>query len=262
MLRSRVPYSEDMRALRGILALALLLATASLPAAPPPPGLDTLLVQLDLEKRGRLADVEELDRLNARIVRAEGTAAAARARLVQTLRDGEANPDAIDAAEDGIAEAEARADAAELRRRVLVARISERARRIAALSDDIARRRSGPRGAADPVSGRWNIVINPGAQRGVYRLALDGTLVSGTYVLEGNFHGSLRGTYIGDKLTLQRVDSERGIDATFYGRVVPAQRRVSGTWEATVIAPATGPTSGTWGGTLTETGDESEGERP
>ena len=77
--------------------------------------------------------------------------------------------------------------------------------------------------------------------------ALDGTIVSGDYVLDGGFRGSVRGTFVGDRLSIDRIDSERGFDAKFYGRVTSgAARRIGGTWEATLIAPATGPTAGSW----------------
>ncbi len=66
-------------------------------------------------------------------------------------------------------------------------------------------------------------------------------------MLDGGFRGSVRGTFVGDKLSLDRIDAERGFDAKFYGRVTAgAARRIGGTWEGTVIAPAPGPSGGTW----------------
>ena len=89
------------------------------------------------------------------------------------------------------------------------------------------------------MTGRWDVIVNPGNRRGTLRLALDGTLVSGDYVLDGGFRGSVRGTFVGDRLALDRIDAERGFDAKFYGRVTSgAARRIGGTWEGTVIAPA------------------------
>ena len=111
------------------------------------------------------------------------------------------------------------------------------------------------------MTGRWQVVIDPGGRRGVYRLTLDGTLLSGDYVLDGDFRGSLRGTFVGDRVSIQRIDSERGFDATFYGRVQPAARRITGTWEETVLAPATGPVAGTWSATLLPD-DDSDGGSP
>jgi hypothetical protein len=55
---------------------------------------------------------------------------------------------------------------------------------------------------------------------------------------------------VGDRVSIQRIDAERGFDATFYGRVQSQQKRITGTWEATAIAPAVGPVAGTWSATL------------
>ena len=55
--------------------------------------------------------------------------------------------------------------------------------------------------------------------------------------------------------------SERGYDATFYGRVQPLAKRITGTWEATAIAPTIGPVAGTWSATLLPD-DEDDGGSP
>ena len=133
------------------------------------------------------------------------------------------------------------------RRRSIGESLAEHGRRAAALREEIAKRREGLRVTSDPVTGRWDVTISPGNRRGTLRLALDGTIVSGDYVLDGGFRGSVRGTFVGDRLSLDRIDAERGFDAKFYGRVTTgAARRIGGTWEATMIAPATGPSGGTW----------------
>jgi len=102
------------------------------------------------------------------------------------------------------------------------------------------------RSADDPLSGRWDVTINPGPRHAVFRLVLDGTLVWGEYTMEGGFRGSFRGTLVGDRLFIERIDSERGNDARFWGRLVPSQKRITGTWEATAMAPAVGPVAGSW----------------
>jgi hypothetical protein len=220
--------------------------------------MESLLVALDLERRARSEDVAEVDRLTAAALRADTAAATARQRLLDVLRAGDADPTDLRDDEERIVEAEARARATQETRRAAVLRLVERTRRIGLLQDEIARRR-GTRRPADPVTGRWQTVIDPGGRRGVYRLVLDGTLVSGDYVLDGGFRGSLRGTFVGERVSIQRIDSERGFDATFYGRVQPALKRITGTWEATAIAPATGPVAGTWSATLLPDEDDDGG---
>jgi hypothetical protein len=174
------------------------------------------------------------------------------------VRDGSAERATLESVSDAIDEARARVQVQQNRRRVLSESLAERGRRTASLRDEIAKRREGLRGPSDPLTGRWDITVNPGNRRGTMRLVLDGTLVSGDYVLDGGFRGSVRGTFVGDRLSLDRIDSERGFDAKFYGRVTGgATRRIGGTWEATVIAPATGPTAGTWSA---QSAREEEGE--
>ncbi|MBK9372580.1 MAG: hypothetical protein IPN03_02275 [Holophagales bacterium] len=232
-----------------ILALFLSLPVAA-HAARPDPSLESLLVALDLERKARVFDLMEVDRLTAAASRSDAAAASARQRLLDALRGGETEVGELRDDEERVVEAEARARAAQENRRTAVSRLLDRAQRVGMLQEEIARRRSVSRRPADPVTGRWQTVIDPGGRRGIYRLVLDGTLLSGDYVLDGDFRGSLRGTFIGDKVSIQRVDSERGFDATFYGRVQPLAKRITGTWEATAIAPAIGPVAGTWSATL------------
>ncbi len=235
-------------ALLGAASIALLASAA--PPAPSKTGdpvLDVLVVSLDMEKKRAAEDAEEFERVSERAARAEADLTSAVARLTRLVRD--ANPDraTVDAAADTVEEARARVALQQEKRRLLAESLAERGRRLAALREEIAKRRDGLRAPSDPVTGRWDVTINPGNRHGTMRLALDGTIVSGDYVLDGGFRGSVRGTYVGDRLAIDRIDSERGFDAKFYGRVTAgAARRIAGTWETTAIAPATGPSAGTF----------------
>ena len=242
------------------------IAILSLKAAGAPPrgegAIESLAASLDLERKARLTDIDELQRVTDQIGRASDVAAQRRARLLELVR--EPNPDRTDVAgsEDGAADAEARVRTLETRRSAVVARFLERSRRITMLGEELARRRGSAHGEGDPLSGRWAVAIDPGKVTGTFRLRLDGTIVSGDYLLAGGFKGSLRGTYVGDRVTLQRIDSERGFDATFYGKHVPSLKKITGSWEATAIAPATGPSAGTWGASMTPETEENAGENP
>jgi len=256
-----------MRTRTAAVFLTLALAGRSVSGAPPArvtdPALASLGVSVDVERRATVKDLEELDRVTSRLGRAQSALSTAMASFTRLVREGGADRTDVETAIEAVADASARVRAEEERRRDLVNRLGERATRVAALREEIARRHDAGRGGVrDPISGRWEVVINPGSQKGTFRLALDSALVSGDYTLDGGFHGSLRGQYVGDRLTLQRIDAERGVDATFYGRVNAAQKRVVGTWESTAIAPATGPTAGTWGGALLPERDEDEENTP
>jgi hypothetical protein len=247
------------RTLAGLLLALVLGVSAAAPAARPDPSLESLLVALDLERKARVEDVLEVERLTAAASRADGAAVAARQRFADSLRGGDLEAEILRDDEERIVEAEARARAAQETRRAAVSRLLERVRRIGLLQEEIAKRRVAARRPGDPVTGRWQTVIDPGGRKGIYRLVLDGTLISGDYVLDGGFRGSLRGTFVGERVSIQRIDSERGFDATFYGRVQPQTRRITGTWEATAIAPAIGPVAGTWSATLIPDEDEDGG---
>ncbi|HMM33583.1 MAG TPA: hypothetical protein PKA62_02465 [Thermoanaerobaculia bacterium] len=247
------------RAPAGLL-LVLALGVPLVAAARTDPSMESLLVALDLERRARNEDVLELERLTSAATRADAAAASARERLVDAVRGGDVQAADLRDEEERVVEAEARAAAAREVRRAAVARLVERVRRIALLQEEVARRRSASRRPADPITGRWEATIDPGTRKGSFRLVLDGTLVSGDYTLDGGFRGSLRGTYVGERITIQRIDSERGFDATFYGRVQPQLKRITGTWEATAIAPAIGPVAGTWSAALLP--DDEDGGLP
>jgi len=106
---------------------------------------------------------------------------------------------------------------------------------------------TGEREGGDPLSGTWRIVVEPGGQDGTLTLSLDGTLVTGTYSLAGGWSGSFRGTLVAEKVRLERIDSQIGFAAIFYGRlsIVGGSSRLEGTWEATQLATGL-PASGTW----------------
>jgi hypothetical protein len=252
-----------LRGVRRVLVAAMSLAMFASAAAPVPsrtgdPVLDVLLLSLDMERKRAAEDAEEFDRSSERVARAEADLAAAVGRLARLVRDGSVERANLENASDAVEEARAHVQVQQDRRRTLAESLAEHGRRAAALREEIAKRREGLRAPSDPVTGRWDIAVNPGNRRGTMRLALDGTLVSGDYVLDGGFRGSVRGTLVGDRLALDRIDSERGFDAKFYGRVTSgASRRIGGTWEATAIAPATGPTAGTWSA---QPAKEDEGE--
>jgi hypothetical protein len=115
------------------------------------------------------------------------------------------------------------------RRRLQAERIADRRRGVAALEAELA----GKPVKKDALSGKWAVSVDPGDQRGLFRLALDGTIVSGDYQLDGGWNGSLRGTLVEDRLRLERVDSKLGFNAIFYGRLARDGRSIAGTWEAT-----------------------------
>lgn len=69
----------------------------------------------------------------------------------------------------------------------------------------------------------------------------------GTYRSSSGRHGDLRGTYVGDRLELQIVDSREGQVATMFGRV-GFEGDVQGTWKAVRSGLIDLPSNGSWTG--------------
>ena len=117
---------------------------------------------------------------------------------------------------------------------------------IAAIEVEVQRLSAGIGGAEAPLTGAWRLAVEPG-QEGVAYLEQQGTLVAGTYSLSGGFDGSFRGTFVAGKVRLERIDSQYGFAAIFYGRMVGQGRnaRLQGNWEATQLASGL-PSMGSW----------------
>jgi hypothetical protein len=121
-------------------------------------------------------------------------------------------------------------------------------RALTAEIEEEIRRLDGQVGAGDdPITGTWRLAMEPGGQEGLMQLRLEGTLVQGTYQLEGDWSGSLRGTLVSRKLRLERIDSQIGFAAILHGRLQLRGRspRIQGSWEATQLASGM-PSAGTW----------------
>lgn len=119
---------------------------------------------------------------------------------------------------------------------------------LAALTTEVERLSAEVGDSEAPLTGTWRLVVEPG-QDGLAYLQQQGTLVTGTYALSGGFSGSFRGTLVAGKVRLERIDSQIGFAAIFYGRLVGQGRnlRLQGNWEATQLANGLAST-GNWTG--------------
>jgi hypothetical protein len=96
------------------------------------------------------------------------------------------------------------------------------------------------------LTGRWRLNVQPDLEGTAY-LVQQGTLVSGTYELTGGWSGSLRGTLVANKVRLERIDSQLGFAAIFYGELDTSGEAlvIQGRWEATQLATGM-PSAGGW----------------
>ena len=82
-------------------------------------------------------------------------------------------------------------------------------------------------------------------QRGLFVLRQAGTLVSGTYELDGGWTGSLQGTLVNRKVFLVRIDSKLGRMMELEGFLSGEETLIRGTWLNYELAGAEGA-SGHW----------------
>jgi hypothetical protein len=69
--------------------------------------------------------------------------------------------------------------------------------------------------------------------------------VTGSYRVEGEGGGPVRGTYAGGILRLERIEPLGGFDRVFWGDVDPAAGRIAGTWQDDELAQGR-PVFGSW----------------
>lgn len=210
-----------------------------------------------LEVEAMLADrqaaviLERYEAARARQQAARSRAEELAAQLDRRLRGEEepgqesAGPEGLAALERRVTEVELAAEGAEgavrdLRRQLLAVTL-----RRAIIGAELRRHRAGPEGVPDPLTGAWEVTLQPGDNEGLMDLTLDGTRVTGTLGLDDGSFGSVEGTLTGGSLRLQRVSAEEGLDLVLEGRVDPESGRLSGTWRPLVLGQGE-PPGGTW----------------
>jgi len=129
--------------------------------------------------------------------------------------------------------------------RAVLDRIQDRFRRIRLLEDRLAALEERVQEVAGPLEGKWDVALLPSGQRGTFSLTQSGTLVSGTYQLDGGWTGSLQGTLVNRKVRLERIDSKLGRSAEFEGYLSSDGSRIRGTWRSYEMSAAE-TASGQW----------------
>jgi hypothetical protein len=175
--------------------------------------------------------------------------------LLQAQSEGE-TVDSLRLRDADLREIEAQMRAAVSRSQQLRRSMLENREMLAAIGIEVERLTAVVGAAEAPLNGTWRLVVEPGQDGFVY-LQQQGTLVAGTYALSGGFTGSFRGTFVSGKVRLERIDSQIGFAAIFYGRLVGRGEnlRLQGNWEATQLASGL-PSRGSW--TASRVSDEIE----
>jgi hypothetical protein len=124
-------------------------------------------------------------------------------------------------------------------------RLRERGMRMALLQTRVDEMQARLPARQDTISGTWRVRLLPMDATAVFQLRQRGTLLEGQYQTQGGRSGSFTGTVIGDRVTMQQIDSTYGRDSTYYGTLKGGNERIEGTWESINLAGGR-PGFGTW----------------
>jgi hypothetical protein len=129
--------------------------------------------------------------------------------------------------------------------RALIESIVKSARRVDLLEEQLAEIAGQESEQAGALSGVWNVVFMPLEHRGRFDLRQSGTVVTGTYRLDGGWSGSLQGTLVQRKVYLVRIDSKLGKSMELEGFLASDGETIRGTWLNYEMAGGDG-SSGQW----------------
>jgi hypothetical protein len=229
-------------------ALILLLALLPPPAAAaqdepaaPPAGTTPAANQVELRLEQRLLSLDLLayNQTRDRERTASQRVTEILSRLDQALASDAVSLGSLESLQDELAVARGAAHAAEDKLNTQLDKLQERLRRIALLEGDTG----APVRAADALTGRWRVAILPRSATATFDLRLDGTVVGGTYKVDGGSAGSFRGTLAGGNLRMERIDAQGGTDSVWLGTV--ANGRITGTWMSNELVTGQ-PNRGDW----------------
>lgn len=223
------------------LPITLVFVVVIIAAVGPPVGAQDIRTIAAVHARLVDAGIEELERQSGMMRTTWARVDAGAGAMVEAQRQGEAL-EALRLRDDRLREIESQ----------LIMRLHEvqRVRRevlsslaVIEAAGGLTSSQSGRPGVLD---GTWKLTVQPGLTGSAY-LVQQGTLVSGTYELSGGWTGSLRGTLVANKIRLERIDSQLGFAAIFYGELSldAESAAIQGRWEATQLAAGM-PSAGGW----------------
>jgi hypothetical protein len=206
----------------------------------------SLSAELEVQRILLEEDLERYDRLTVKRADLATRLAALYKALDAAVQDEEGGSlDQIETHADQAGEVEA--ERAELlsRQRMLIARVRERQRTIGLIEEKLAAIPDRPLRPAGPLVGTWDVILMPAQQYGAFIFAQTGTLINGTYTLDGGWTGSLQGTLINRKIYMVRIDSKKGRMMELEGYLAADGMRIRGTWLSYELSGGSGAT-GQW----------------
>lgn len=199
---------------------------------------------VDVEERLLQRDLEEYRQLHESWLRKFGRFSQVQERVYQVLQSDFVDVNELKSSNSRLQEEWNYVIGLQAKLDTLVQQIQLRLNRIEVMKSEMNGFLQEPE-SSDPLTGTWDVTIIPGDQHGKFRLRLSTTIISGDYRLDGGWIGSLKGTLVGDRIRLERIDSEKGFIAVYYGRLDEQKETITGTWESTMFTTG-GPMTGTW----------------
>ncbi len=238
------------------LVVGLALAAGTLAAEPAPvQGGDAavaLAAEVEVERAMIAEDARRHEQLAARRAQTAVRLQNLYASLDHVVRqEADASRDELESLNGQIDDAAREFDQIVASQRALADRMIDHLRRIELLEGRLGQIRESRQAVAGPLSGSWQVVLLPAQQRGEFTLTQTGTIVTGTYTLEGGWTGSLQGTLVNRKVYLVRIDSRLGRSMELQGTLSSDGSQIRGTWLNYDLA-AEGGSEGQWSATRAE----------
>ena len=215
----------------GLLLVIGVLMTGSTPAAGESEAELVLSALVEAERIRLLETLNDFDRLSLRRSQTDDLLDGLYQELDGAIKQSERGAvDSITRLREQIEALEDVRRGALLSLRGMLDRIEESRRRLQLLEDQVEALASKDKTERGRLSGEWTVTLLPRGQSGTFQLTQSGTLVSGSYSLDGGFDGSLQGTLVNRKVFLVRIDSKRGRTMEFEGHLSPDGRQIRGNW--------------------------------
>jgi len=191
----------------------------------------SLLAELEVQRILLDEDLERYDRLRAKRADLAGRLAALYRALDTAVQDESGGSlEEVETLAEQVGEVEAERAALLTTQRLLIDRIRERQRTVGLIEEKLAAMPDIQRSLAGPLVGTWDVIFLPGQQRGTFTFSQTGTLINGTYALDGGWTGSLQGTLINRKVYMVRIDSKKGRMMELEGFLSADGMSIRGTW--------------------------------
>ncbi len=233
-----------MRASRMLLVCCLPLLSTTALAAPAEP-IANLESAFSIEASLLDEEIATYGRARARERRAVADLQRLNAQLDELIEDPNASLSSFTVLEEEVGVAIEVACARAKESAAARQRMYERMRRLSGIVQEYELSEERQQARSGGIAGVWRVEAQPIDLYGVFDLAAENLLVTGTYRMSNGNQGSMRGTLVGSKLELEMIDSRQGAVATVKGVLDTVKGEIRGRWFAFDLS-AGRPSSGDW----------------